>query len=188
MYWQVYLHKTVVSAEKLLTQVLKRARELALLGEDLWCTPALSFFLKNQIQGKQLTPETINHYLSIDDSDIMVAAKQWQTHSDKTLSALATMVTNRKLFKVELRNNEFHPEEVGMQLARFINEHPNLAETSDYFVFTGSVSNNAYRLSEESINILYNNGMLVDIASASDMVNAKILSNEITKYFLCYPK
>ncbi len=188
MYWQVYLHKTVVSAEKLLTQVLKRARELALLGEDLWCTPALSFFLKNQIQGKQLTPETINHYLSIDDSDIMVAAKQWQTHSDKTLSALATMVTNSKLFKVELRNNEFHPEEVGMQLARFINEHPNLAETSDYFVFTGSVSNNAYRLSEESINILYNNGMLVDIASASDMVNAKILSNEITKYFLCYPK
>jgi len=193
MYWQVYLHKTVVSAEKLLTQLLKRARELAFAGDHLWCTPALAFFLKNQITtgsigGGDLSPEIIDHYLKIDDSDIMVAAKLWQEHPDPTLSTLANMVTHRKLFKVELRNNEFNIEEVGAQLSHFIDEHPELAETSDYFVFTGSVSNNAYRLSEESINILYNNGQLVDIASASDMVNAKILSKEITKYFLCYPK
>ncbi|MDD3567209.1 MAG: HD domain-containing protein [Bacteroidales bacterium] len=193
MYWQVYLHKTVVSAEKLLTQLLKRARELAFAGDHLWCTPALAFFLKNQITsgsigGGDLSPEIIDHYLKIDDSDIMVAAKLWQEHPDPTLSTLANMVTHRKLFKVELRNNEFNIEEVGAQLSHFIDEHPELIETSDYFVFTGSVSNNAYRLSEESINILYNNGQLVDIASASDMVNAKILSKEITKYFLCYPK
>jgi hypothetical protein len=193
MYWQVYLHKTVVSAEKLLTQLLKRARELAFAGDHLWCTPALAFFLKNQITsgsigGGDLSPEIIDHYLKIDDSDIMVAAKLWQEHPDPTLSTLANMVTHRKLFKVELRNNEFNIEEVGAQLSHFIDEHPELTETSDYFVFTGSVSNNAYRLSEESINILYNNGQLVDIASASDMVNAKILSKEITKYFLCYPK
>ncbi|NHB69333.1 HD domain-containing protein [Perlabentimonas gracilis] len=193
MYWQVYLHKTVVSAEKLLTQLLSRGRQLALAGEQLWCTPALSFFLSNQISPSlqaevDLSSEVIDHYVKIDDSDIMVAAKQWQNHPDATLSTLATMVTNRQLFKVELRNNEFTLDEVAAKQSSFEKLNPKIAEYSHFFVFTGSVSNNAYRMSEESIKILYNNGALVDIASASDMINTKILSKEITKYFLCYPK
>ncbi|MDX9848545.1 MAG: HD domain-containing protein [Tenuifilaceae bacterium] len=193
MYWQVYLHKTVVSAEKLLTQLLSRARELAHNGEALWCTPGLWYFLSHEItsktfNSKDTAQEAVAHFASIDDSDIMVAAKQWQHHSDPVLSTLAQMVTSRKLFKVDLRNNEFTDEELLEKRKQFVNVNPGLQEFSKYFVFTGSVSNNAYRLSEESIKILYNNGTLVDISTASDMINAKILSQEVTKYFLCYPK
>ncbi len=191
MYWQVYLHKTVLSAEKLLTQLLNRAKELALQGEDLWCTPALGFFLNSKAENgfdKNLSTNAIAHFVNVDDSDIRVAAKQWQKHNDMVLSTLAKMVTNRQLFKVELRNNEFTTDEVQVQKSKFENLNQNVAKHSHYFVFTGSVSNNAYRMSEESIKILYKDGSLIDIASASDMVNAKILSKEITKYFLCYPK
>jgi uncharacterized protein len=193
MYWQVYLHKTVVSAEKLLTQLLSRARELSMRGEQVWCTPSLSYFIANKINEKSFynpstAKEALSNFVNIDDSDVMVAAKIWKTHPDTVLSTLAQMVTSRKLFKVELRNSEFLAEEVNEKVELFVKSSPNLKEYFKYFILTGSVSNNAYRLTEEAIKVLYNNGNLVDIASASDMLNAKILSNEITKYFLCYPK
>lgn len=193
MYWQVYLHKTVVSAEKLLTQLLKRARELSVQGHQFLCSPPLSFFLSNTITKHSFNDAStvkgiVSQFLSIDDADIMVAAKQWQSHPDKVLSALAKMVTSRKLFKVKLRNNEFTKQEEEKQRNLFLKTHSELKEYSHYFVFTGSVSNKAYQLSEESISILHNNGTLVDITSASEMINARTLSEEITKYFLCYTK
>ncbi|MFA5648309.1 MAG: HD domain-containing protein [Bacteroidales bacterium] len=193
MYWQVYLHKTVVSAEKLLTQLLKRARELAAQGQQLSCSPALSYFLYNTVEKSNFSNvdtvnNTVSQFLSIDDADIMVAAKLWQSHPDKVLSTLARMVTSRKLFKVELRNNEFTKQDEGLMRDLFIKNYPELKEYSHYFVFTGSVSNKAYQLSEESISILLNNGTLVDITSASEMINTRTLSKEVTKYFLCYAK
>ena len=128
------------------------------------------------------------HFANIDDNDIMVATKQWQHHSDPALSTLAKMMASRRLFKVELRNNSFSKEEVSSKLEYFSTAYPGLKPYAKYFVLTASVSNNAYRATEESIKILYNNGTLVDIAEASDMLNTKVLSREIKKYFLCYPK
>lgn len=193
MYWQVYLHKTVVSAEKLLIQLIKRARELSTKGQQPLCPSPLSYFLSNTVTKSNLSDTAsashiISQFLSIDDADIMVAAKQWQVHPDKVLSTLAKMITSRKLFKVELRNNEFSEQEEEQQRDLFIKTYPELKKYSHYFVFTGSVSNKAYQLSEESISILHNNGNLVDITSASEMINAQTLSKEITKYFLCYTK
>lgn len=189
MYWQVYLHKTVVAAEQLLTQLLLRAREISKGGDKLWCSPSLGFFLNNEVTDKDFNnQQVLEHFASIDDTDIMVAAKQWQQHSDLVLSSLAKMVASRRLFKVELRNNSFSEEEVSQKLDYFISSYPHLKPYAKYFVLTDSVSNNAYRESEESIKILYNNGALVDIAEASDMLNTKVLSREIKKYFLCYPK
>ncbi|MFP4555353.1 MAG: HD domain-containing protein [Bacteroidales bacterium] len=193
MYWQVYLHKTVVSAEQVLTQLLLRARELAMQGESLWCTPSLSFFLKNKITQNDFTigarcPEALRHFANIDDTDVLVAAKQWQDHFDPALSMLAKMVTERKLFRVELRNSRIPKSEFLDKKKEFEKKNPELKPYHEYFILTQSVSNNAYRSSDESIKILYNNGSLIDLANASDMLNTKVLSKEVKKYFFCYPK
>jgi uncharacterized protein len=193
MYWQVYLHKTVVSAEQLLIQLLLRARELSMQGHNLWCSPSLQYFLshnitQNDFKCGQSPSLALQHFANIDDSDIMVAAKQWINHQDMVLSTLAKMVTTRRLFKVELRNNPFTDEEQKEKEQYFVKKNPALAMFHKYFVITNSISNNAYRVTDESIKILYNTGALVDIADASDMLNTKTLSREIKKYFLCYPK
>lgn len=191
MYWQVYLHKTVVAAEQLLIQLLIRARKLAENGQDLWCSPSLLYFLKRKVvESDFLQPldndSALHHFSNIDDADILVAAKQWQHHHDKVLSTLAQMMVSRKLYKVELRNNPFDEQEVSQRVNQLNQAYPELSEYKEYFVITNSVSNNAYRSTEESIKILYNNGRLVDIANASDMLNTNVLSKDITKHFLCY--
>lgn len=193
MYWQVYLHKTVVSAEQLLIQLLIRARELVLSGQVLWCSPSLSFFLKERVTEDDLKNQPkaktiLDHFAGLDDTDILVAAKHWQSHSDIPLSSLARMLISRKLFKIELRNNSFSKEELEKKYEFLYTNHPELKPYVKYFVLTNSVTNNAYKVTEESIKILYNNGELVDIAQASDMLNTKVLSKEIKKHFLCYPK
>ncbi len=191
MYWQVYLHKTVVAAEQLLIQLLIRARELAENGHDLWCSPSLLYFLKRKVVESDFlqsldNDSALHHFSNIDDADILVAAKQWQYHHDKVLSTLARMMVLRKLYKVELRNKPFDDQEVFQRVDQLNRAYPELSDYKEYFVITNSVSNNAYRLTEESIKILYNNGKLIDIANASDMLNTNILSKDITKHFLCY--
>lgn len=193
MYWQVYLHKTVVSAEQLLIQLLIRARELVLNGESLWCSPSLSFFLKNNVTLNDLSDQArskdiLDHFANIDDTDIIVAAKQWSSHHDIALSNLSNMLVSRRLYKVELRNNKFSDEELRIKFEYLYANYPKLKPYAGFFVLTNSVSNNAYNVTDESIKILYNNGALVDIAQASDMLNTKVLSKEIKKHFLCYPK
>ncbi len=191
MYWQVYLHKTVVAAEQMLIQLFLRARQLTQTGEQLFGSPALSYFLAHDVIESDFAKpmaelSALYHFSNFDDSDLLVAAKQWRFHPDRVLSSLAQMLVARKLFKVELRNTPFSEEEVEQKLAMLKHISPELAAHSSYFVIADSVSNNAYRLNEESIKILYNTGELVDIALASDMLNAKILSKDITKHFLCY--
>lgn len=196
MYWQVYLHKTVVVAEQILIKMLQRARELERLGEDLFTTPSLKYFLRNDISerdfivlGKNNQPsEAIAHFSNLDDNDIMIAAKMWQTHPDIVLSTLSGMIVNRKLLKVELRGKPFDKERIEMIQQQVVSKHPCYSKNIDYFVFSDSVSNNAYSSQDDSIKILYNNGDLVDIANASDILNTQALSAEVKKYFLCYPK
>lgn len=196
MYWQVYLHKTVVAAEQVLIKMLQRARELVQLGEDLFATPSLKYFLQNEVSLNDFTySETLDrpsaaltHFSNLDDNDIMIAAKMWQSHRDFVLSTLASMLVNRKLLKVELKNFPFDSDRIEVIKSKAITSNPNFINRIDYFVFSDSVSNNAYKSNDDSIKILYNNGDLVDIATASDILNTQALSAEVKKYFLCYPK
>ncbi len=196
MYWQVYFHKTVVSAENLLTMVLKRARELVLKGENLFASPSLQFFLQNNMDSEacgyfsdtRFANDVIKNFVSLDDDDIMSAAKVWSQHTDRSLSLLAGWFTGRCLYRVEFRDSSF-PEDRVMQLRRDVSRKYSISmDETEYFVVTGDISNYAYRVEDEKIRILYNNGMLADISDASDMLNVSVLSKTVKKYFLCYPK
>ncbi len=190
MYWQVYLHKTVLSAENLLVKILKRAKELSLGGKDLFATPALSLFLKNNYNKKDFTSnkELLNQFILLDDYDIMASVKVWVNNEDKILSLLCKNLIDRNLFKIELQNTNFSSAYVKTIKDKATKKYKISGKDLDYFVFNNSVKNSAYNASEIKINILYNNGTLVDVAKASDQLNIKMLSKKVTKYFMCYPK
>jgi len=196
MYWQVYLHKTVVVAEQILIKMLQRARELAHDGIDVFATPSLKYFLMNDVtlgdfianDSAKSPSEALVHFSNLDDSDIMIAAKVWQTHDDTVLSKLAQMIVVRKLLKVELRSKPFDKGKIEAIRQQIALSKPDLKTHIDYFVFSDTVSNSTYSSHDESIKILYNNGDLIDLCNASDILNTQVLSSEVKKYFLCYPK
>lgn len=195
MYWQVYMHKTVLASESLLLKVLRRAKEMAESGVDLYATPSLKFFLNNKIGPADLTgvglftPEIVaSHFTRLDDTDIMVSAKYWSDHSDKVLSELAGRLIRRDLLSIELDNEPFAEDRI-KKFRKLAADRMNLnREQTEYFVFTGSVSNLAYAPGTPQIQILLKNGIISDISEVSDMFDHRLLSERITKYYLCYPK
>lgn len=190
MYWQVYLHKTVLSAEKLLVNILKRAKELSLNGEDLFATPALSLFLKNNFSRKDFIskPELLQQFVLLDDYDIMASVKVWATDKDVVLSLLCKNLIDRNLYKIELQNKNFAPAQQNLLLEKVMKKYKITKKEASYFVFTENVNNSAYNSSKFQIHILQKDGTLIDVAKASDQLNLKMLSKKVTKYFLCYPK
>jgi len=195
MYWQVYMHKTVLSSESLLVKILKRAKELAIEGNDLYATPALRFFLYNRIGHADLTSDgtftpglMAANFTRLDDSDILVSAKYWADHSDKVLSDLSGRLLRRDLFSIELQNYPF-PENRVKELRTLAGGLMNVSpELEDYYVFTDSISNLAYTPDAPEVKILLKSGKTADISTVSDMFDHRFLSERITKYFLCYPK
>jgi hypothetical protein len=195
MYWQVYMHKTVLSSESLLVKVLKRAKELAMQGTDLFATPALRFFLYNNIGPEELwqtgvfTPGIIAfNFTRLDDTDILASAKYWADHSDPVLSDLSGRLINRNLLSVELQNEPF-PEDRLIDLKNRAVKLMKISwEMTDYYVFTNSISNLTYAPDSPTVKILLKNGTIADITSVSDMFEHRLLSERVTKYFLCYPK
>ena len=195
MYWQVYMHKTVLSSESLLVNVLKRAREIAVEGNDLYATPALRFFLYNEIgpvdltTDRSFTPGLIAaNFTKLDDNDILVSAKYWADHSDKVLSDLSGRLMRRDLLAIELQNDPFSEKRVNelRNLAgSLMNVSPGL---EDYYVFTNCISNLAYTPDAPEVRILLKSGNTADISTVSDMFDHRFLSERTTKYFLCYPK
>ena len=195
MYWQVYMHKTVLSSESLLVNILKRAKEIATKGNDLFTTPALRFFLYNDIGHSDLTDEgkftpgmIASNFTRLDDSDILVCAKYWADHSDTVLSDLSGRLLRRDLFAIELQNEPFAMKRVNdlISIARKLMDiNPGLTE---YYVYTNSISNLAYTPDAPVVKILLKNGRTADISTVSDMFDHQFLSERITKYFLCYPK
>ena len=195
MYWQVYMHKTVISSESLLVKTLKRAKELADQGYDLYTTPALRFFLYNNLGQSDLTdngkftPGLIaSNFTRLDDADILVSAKYWADASDKVLSDLSGRLLRRDLFAIELQNEPFpvkRVRELSNSAGRLMNVQP---ELEDYYVFTNSISNLAYTPDTPEVKILLKNGKTAEISTVSDMFDHRFLSERITKYFLCYPK
>ncbi len=190
MYWQVYLHRTVVSSEQLLVMMLKRAQKLTAGGEKLFATPALNFFLsetpaKLDISNRELF---LKQFALLDDNDIIASAKVWCNHSDRVLSLLSTGLVNRDLFRVQLNNGPFKPEMVEF-MRQEVARHLSISrEEACYLVISDSVSNYAYTDMDDRISILDKRGKIRDIAEASDMLNISVLSKTVRKYFLCFPR
>ncbi len=190
MYWQVYLHKTVLAAEELLIKILKRAKELANKNVELFASPSLHYFLYNYINKKDFlnNVEVLEKFADLDDYDIISALKVWSKHQDKVLSMLCLRLINRKLFKVELQDKAFESNYIESIKEKYKKQYGLNNNEIDYFVFSNTISNNAYKAEDDKINILYNSGKLVDITDASDVLNVSVLSKEVKKYFLIYPK
>jgi len=188
MYWQVYLHKTGLVAEQLLIRVLKRAKELYDLGHKLQASDALMYFLQNKISITNFKNDTLDVFSQLDDFDIISAMKQWQHHEDFVLSNLCEMIINRNLLKIKLKNKKVKERSLKKHIETIISKYNISEDEAKYFVFTGSISNQAYQLSAKRINILHKSGKIQDIVKASDQLNLKALSKPVTKYYICYPK
>jgi HD superfamily phosphohydrolase len=190
MYWQVYLHKTVIAAEYILMKVLKRAKHLAKNGIQLFATTALHIFLYNDYNKSDFinNPEVLENYSKLDDFDIFTSLKEWIHHSDKVLSYLSHCIVNRRLFRVEIQSEAFDQNKIDALRQKTIKEFNLTKEEVDYYIFSDITSNYAYNPQSGKINIMYKDGTIKDIGEASDQLNISVLSKPVTKYFLCYPK
>jgi len=191
MYWQVYLHKTVIVAERMLVNILKRAKEITLSGDEPFSTQHLKFFLNQKLtyDDFQLHPEVLRNFALLDDDDIMSSIKTWTYHTDPILSTLSKDFLARKLYRIEIQKDPFESAKVNKichQVEKQLNLPPE--EVNNYFVFTDTIENNAYSMNDERIKIQHNNNELKDIADASDMFNLSVLGKTDRKHYLCYPK
>ncbi len=187
MYWQVYLHKTVLSAEMLLVNIMKRAKELAAEGHDLFATPAFKYFLYKNLTEKDFreNPAHIEQYCQLDDTDVMASIKVWQTHADKTLSRLCQMLILRKLYKILF---------ISENLASILWEKEQLAKTElgidnkfmHYFVFSGIASNSTYNIDNELIKIETKSGVVKNITEIDDSLVNQTLARSVHKSYICY--
>jgi HD superfamily phosphohydrolase len=189
MYWQVYLHKTVVSAEFMLIHILRRAKLLVQQGVDVFASPALMFFLKNNIQHEDFktNPAVLESFSDLDDFDILCAVKVWQKHPDKVLSVLSQKLVNRDLFKIEISKDPFGPDRIQLEKELIRKQYDLSDEELDYFIYSETLSNSAYYSNKQNINILMKNGTIIDVSKASDNLNISALSKPVEKYCLCYP-
>jgi len=189
MYWQVYLHKTVVSGEFMLINILRRAKKLIERGETLFGSPALLFFMSNSIQKVdfETNPEILKTFAQLDDYDIMGAVKVWQFHPDKVLSLLSRNLVDRNLHKVEIAKEPFSPDRILMEKELVRTQFGLNDEEIDYFVYSELLSNNAYSQVKQTINLLMKNGSIMDVSMASDNLNISALAQPVEKYCLCYP-
>lgn len=189
MYWQVYLHKTVIAAEQLLIQILRRARLLSKGSTVLPGSPAISFFLKNSFSPEELNrKDVLDKFTLLDDTDIMSAIKQWQFSEDKILSVLCKMLTARKLPKIVISATPFEKSDIEKAREIIIKSNRIDIKDVDYFVQTGEVINSGYDTHEENIKILSKDGSVQNVYDISDMLSAKAFSQITKKYFLCTAK
>ena len=188
MYWQVYLHKTVLSAEFMLVNALRRAQVLARSGASLHCSPALHYFLYNQVKQEELIskPEALQHYASLDDFDIAAALKVWQHHEDRVLAMIATQMVNRSLFKIEIQRTPFDSSRVTQEVERISAKYGFTKGEAEYFVIQSSVDNRAYNSQHDVIRILMKDGSVRDAAEVSDHLNIAALSSVVEKHFVAY--
>lgn len=190
MYWQVYLHKTSVAAEQQLIYILRRAKDLAHKGQDLFASDALRFFLYEDVSAADfLTDDSVlDKYALLDDSDVLSAVKQWQNTGDVVLSTLSRGFTNRCLFKARMSESpltEQERKELREQYAR----HFGIDEQQAcYFFDEYSVSKDTYSPRDDSIDILFADGTTKDISQASDMLNLRMLTRRAVKHYLFYYK
>ncbi len=194
MYWQVYLHKTVIAAEEMLKRAIKRAREEA-HKNGVFATPALAYFFDHEFEGindikaKKLLSYTLDAFTKLDDTDIIVSLKEWMHHSDKILSEISKRLINRDLFHIEISTKPFSEKYISEIKAKAVDKFKINESDADYFVFSDIIQNKAYSIGKNKrISVLLKNGKTADIADASDLSNIIAMSETVEKYYLCYPK
>ncbi len=188
MYWQVYLHKTGVVAERMLVKLLRRANELSSKGVKLPASKAFQYFLKHQINEDTFDIETLKTFAKLDDYDVLSAIKDWISHEDIVLSSFSRMIINRNLLKIEMTNTPIS-DTYFQELKAYTQDKLELTEKEvSYFVFKDVVKNQAYDPSKSRINIYFKNGNIQDITDASDQLNIQALTKPVVKYLICYPK
>lgn len=189
MYWQVYLHKTTVSAEKMLINLVNRAKYLRQAGESLTISEDFDFFLSNRITVQDFAsfPETLPKFLELDDFDIWGAIKLWKNHSDYVLRNISQMFLTRNLFEINLRTEGFSKNQVAKLKEKTLLKLQIPAGDIDFFFSHGVVSNYGYVM-EDRINILTKKGEVIDVAKAADLPNIKVMSKIVEKHYICKAK
>ncbi|POY39068.1 phosphohydrolase [Solitalea longa] len=189
MYWQVYLHKTVIAGETMLFKILKRAKELALNGVELFTTPSFRLFLYNRIARERFLSDEqyLDHFVRLDDHDINACIKVWADHNDKILSYLCQSLINRKLYRVEIQKEPIGKIRIE-EIKRQVKQHFGITdEEVQYFVFSDMISNSAYK-KVDRIEILRKDNTVIDLTEASDNFNIEALAKTVEKYYLCTPR
>jgi uncharacterized protein len=186
MYWQVYLHKAVMSAEMLLVKIIRRAKELIEKNiQTVAATEALNFFLTNS-GDRQFIKQHLDKFCNLDDYDVMCTIKNWSTHPDKILSTLCRSLVDRRLLKIKLQSEPFDEQaivEKKCEVAKCLQVNE---QEAGYFVFTGEAINTTYDASDERINILFKNGNVKDISQIDNALIHQQLSGPVKKYYICY--
>ena len=190
MYWQVYFHKTVVSAEQMLIKILQRAKELSQNNISLFATSSLQLFLKNNfsLEDFKTNPKVIEAFTELDDYDIMASIKEWQNHPDIILSTLSNKIAKRKLFKVLLLDQPMDKAMASKIKNNIIESYGIESNNVDYFFLEGEITNNAYKLNDSDINILFKDNITKDLMSAADKSTISALCKTVKKYFYCLPQ
>lgn len=194
MYWQVYMHKTVVSAERLVISIISRVRDLIREGVDIPATPVVKYFMENNFGPDDVTEVTplskkiAERFLSLDDNEMLSSVRMWKEHSDIVLSDLSRRVIERDLLAIELNNDPFDKKRIDQLSILAKDLLGSDYGATDYYLLTGTVSNRAYAPSAPSVKIIDKEGNLRKLTEVSEMFDHRSLSQKITKYFLCYPK
>lgn len=188
MYWQVYLHKTAVAAEKMIVNILNRAKELLNNGIELFASPALLYFLKNEVflDDLRLSEAALKNFVALDDNDIWCSLKVWANHDDKVLSLLSSAIVNRNLFKIEVSAKSKPLHEVEEYIKRYSKMYSITEHEAKYLISSDVISSNMYNQVDDSIDILYNDGSIKNISEASDMLNIELLSKKVEKHYFSY--
>jgi HD superfamily phosphohydrolase len=190
MYWQVYLHKTAVAYEKVLVNMLTRAKDLAKQGHQVFASPALSYFIENDVNAQWFADheEALHMYEELDDSDIWSAMKAWKHSDDKILSTLATDMLDRRIFKVEVHDSPITDERID-ELQTMIARNMGIDKRDAHYMMSiNRIQKDMYAVDDDSIDILYKDGTIRDISEASEILNVALLSKKIRKYYLCYQR
>lgn len=190
MYWQVYLHKTAVGYEKILVNLLKRAKHLAAEGQEVFASPQLAYFLYNNVDATFFHEheKSLDMYELLDDNDIWSSAKVWMHHEDRILALLASDFVNRRLFKMEVQETPFEAEYLDRIRQGLIDNLHVSEDEVEYLMSYNTIAKDMYEADEDRITIVYKDGSMKDIADASDLLNIAIPSKKIRKYYLCHQR
>lgn len=190
MYWQVYLHKTAVAYEKILVNLLSRAKFLAKQGKDIFAPPHLKYFLYNYVDATHFyhQREALRNYELLDDNDIWCSIKVWASNEDKILSLLAQDLLNRNIFHVEVREEPISDEEIWQINQSLAREFGISEEDAQFLMSVNTIQKDMYDIEDENISILTKNGEIKDFAEASEILNIASLSKKNRKYYLCYQR
>ena len=189
MYWQVYLHKTVLCSENMLIKIIKRAIFLNKKGETMYLSPELKMLFDEdfQISDHQQNKVFLENFSRIDDFEIFTCLKYWTKENDFVLSNLSKNILNRNLLKINIQKEKFKKPLIEKSLEKMIIDKGITKSEAEYFIYSDRVSNSLYSFKDNNIQILYKNGEIKDIFSSSEQFKNKAASKTINKYFFCCP-